>query len=139
VDAFVSAMALKENDIEKFQKLIELKLTSSEWERVDLFLGLLTVCNILYSTPEQRGIQHADKAQQAFSSDLVSTLHLGIPALETLHRSWSLRTNKPKYIPFAPALAKACDKVDEYYKATDSPAYILAMRMSSDPQHSSIY
>jgi hypothetical protein len=143
VDAFVYAMALKENDTEKRQKLIELKLTSSEWERIDLFLGLLTVYKIIlfivYLTPERRVIQHADKAQQEFSSDSVSTLHLGILALEALHKSWSLRANKPKDIPFAPARAKACAKGDEYYKTTDSPAYILAMCMLSDPYYSSVY
>jgi hypothetical protein len=62
----------------------------------------------------------------------VSTLHLGIPALEALHKAWSSRAERPKYAPFAPALAKACEKVDEYYeKTTDSPAYIMAMCMLS--------
>ena len=44
VNAFVYAMALEENDIEKHQKLIALRLTSNEWERVESFLGLLAVC-----------------------------------------------------------------------------------------------
>ena len=39
-------MALEENDTEKHQKLIELKLTASEWERVELFLRLLAVREI---------------------------------------------------------------------------------------------
>jgi hypothetical protein len=46
VDAFVYAMALEENDT---QTPIELKLTSNEWERVELFLGLLTVRNYLFT------------------------------------------------------------------------------------------
>ena len=56
-------------------------------------------------------------------------LHLGMPALEALHKAWSSRAERLKYAPFAPALVKACDKVDEYYeKTTDSPAYIMAVR-----------
>jgi hypothetical protein len=43
VNAFVYAMALDENDAMKHDKLIALKLTTSEWERVELFLGLLAV------------------------------------------------------------------------------------------------
>ena len=44
VNAFVYAMALDENDATKHDKLIALKLATNEWERVELFLGLLTVC-----------------------------------------------------------------------------------------------
>jgi len=62
----------------------------------------------------------------------VSTLHLGIPALEALHKAWSSRAERPKYALFSLALAKACEKVDQYYeKTTDSPAYIMAMCMLS--------
>lgn len=43
VNTLVYAMALEENDTDKHKKLIELKLTSGEWERVDLFVGLLAV------------------------------------------------------------------------------------------------
>jgi hypothetical protein len=67
-------------------------------------------------------------AQQAFSTDLGSTLHLAIPALETLHKAWSSRTERVKYSCFAPALKAAAEKLDEYYeKTTDSPAYIMSM------------
>src|ERR1700677_2669661 len=73
-------------------------------------------------------IQHADNAQQAFSSSKTSTLHLAIPALEALHKAWSSRATRPQYERFAPALDAACAKIDEYYeKTTDSPAYIMAM------------
>lgn len=76
--------------------------------------------------------QHADNAQQAFSSDQVSTLHLAIPALEALHRAWLSRAEGLKYNRFAPALKAAYTKIDEYYeKTTESPAYILAMSTSS--------
>ena len=78
-----------------------------------------------------RFYQHADNAQQAFSSDQVSTLHLAIPALEALHRAWLSRAEGLKYKRFAPALEAAYTKIDEYYeKTTKSPAYILAMSTS---------
>jgi hypothetical protein len=69
-------------------------------------------------------------AQQAFSSDAGTTLHLAIPALETLHWAWSSRAERLKYACFAPALTAAAKKLDEYYKkTTDSLAYIMAMCM----------
>src|SRR5450432_1977784 len=72
--------------------------------------------------------QHADNAQQAFSSEQVSTLHLAIPALEALHRAWSTQADRPKYERFVTALQAACTKIDEYYeKTTETPAYIMAM------------
>ena len=65
-----------------------------------------------------------------FSSDSVPTLHLGIPALEALHRAWSSRADCLEYEPFSPALHVACAKIDEYYgKTTESPAYIMSMSM----------
>ena len=75
--------------------------------------------------------QDANNAQQAFSSDQVSTLHLAIPALEALHKAWLSRSEGLKYNRFAPALKAAYTRIDEYYeKTTESPAYILAMSMS---------
>ena len=72
--------------------------------------------------------KYADVAQQAFSSDAGTTLHLAIPALETLHKAWSSRAGRSKYARFAPALNAAAQKIDEYYeKTTDSPAYVMAM------------
>jgi hypothetical protein len=133
VNAFVYAMALDKNDTTKHDRLIVLKLMTSEWECIELFLGLLVVCVFLFSfllSFNINVIQHADNAQQAFLSDQVSMLHLGIPALKALHKAWSSQVERPKYAPFSPALAKACEKVDEYYEKTmDSPAYILAMCM----------
>jgi hypothetical protein len=80
--------------------------------------------------------QHADNAQQAFSSDQISTLHLAIPALEALHRAWSTRADRPKYEPFATALHAACTKIDDYYeKTTESPAYIMAMSRTVYSSH----
>jgi hypothetical protein len=76
-------------------------------------------------------VQYTDVAQQAFSSKQGSTLHLAIPALETLHKAWSSRSEKPKYARFASALKAAANKIDEYYeKTTNSPAYIISMRLS---------
>src|SRR5262249_36385409 len=72
--------------------------------------------------------QHAENAQQVFSLEQESTLHLAIPALEALHRAWSSRAECPKYERFVPALNAACAKVDEYYdKTRHSAAFIMAM------------
>jgi len=70
-------------------------------------------------------------AQQAFSSKRGSTLHLALPALETLYRAWSLHAERPKYARFSQALEAAAAKVNEYYeKTTNTPAYIMAMGLS---------
>ena len=77
-------------------------------------------------------LQHADNAQQAFSSDSILTLHLAIPALEALHRAWSIQADRPNFLPFVPAPHAACVKIDSYYeKTTDSPAYIMSMSMNT--------
>jgi hypothetical protein len=79
-------------------------------------------------------LQHADNAQQAFSSDNVPTLHYAIPTLEALHRAWSSRADHSKFQPFASALHAASKKIDEYYeKMTESPAYIMSMSMKFLP------
>jgi hypothetical protein len=78
-------------------------------------------------------LQHADNAQQAFSSDNVSTLNHAIPALEALYNAWAsrVRVEHSKYTPFAAALNVACKTIDTYYeKTTDSPAYIMAMGLA---------
>jgi hypothetical protein len=55
-------------------------------------------------------------------------LHLGIPALEALHKAWSSQIERAKYAPFVSALEVACAKVDEYYeKITLIDAYVLVM------------
>ncbi|KAG6867415.1 hypothetical protein C0993_003076, partial [Termitomyces sp. T159_Od127] len=104
VDTFVEELRWEETDTLKRDKIRELKLTNEEWT------------------------QHADKAQQSFSSDQVPTLYLAIPALEALYRAWSSRINRQKYAPFASALEAACKKIDNYYgKTTNSPVYIMTM------------
>ena len=83
-------------------------------------------------------LQHGDNAQQSFSSDKATTLHLAIPALEALYKAWSSRAKRPKYDRFGPALHAACIKIDDYYeRTTESPAYILAMIL--DPREKLSY
>ncbi|KAG1787134.1 uncharacterized protein HD556DRAFT_1247235, partial [Suillus plorans] len=106
-------MGRQERSLKKRAKIDFLQLSAAEWTRVGQFTDLLS---------------YADVAQQAFSSDRGSTLHLAIPALETLHKSWSSRAERPKYTRFARALKAAATKLDEYYeRTTNSPAYIIAM------------
>jgi len=113
VDTFVYEMGRQEQDLSKRAKIDFLQLTSAEWTRVGQFTDLLS---------------YADVAQQAFSSEQGSTLHLAIPALETLHKSWSSRAERQKYIRFADPLKAAAKKLDEYYeKTTDTAAYVIAM------------
>ncbi|KAJ7233361.1 hypothetical protein C8J57DRAFT_1532482 [Mycena rebaudengoi] len=68
------------------------------------------------------------KAYNQISSDLRSTLHLAIPALEKLHAEWTSKGPKEKYFPFHEAIEAALSKVEEYYQKTgNSNSYILAM------------
>jgi hypothetical protein len=133
-------MGLEEKDLARRKKIDCLKLSSGEWERVDSFLGLLAVRRSVLYIPccthliVHLHAQHADHAQQEFSTDQVSTLHRAIPALEGLHKAWLSRAERPKYARFAPALRIACAKVDKYYQKTcDNVAYIIAMRSSCNP------
>jgi hypothetical protein len=48
VDAFVDELRWEEHDSEKQDKIRELKLMSEEWVRVNIFLGLLSVCLPFY-------------------------------------------------------------------------------------------
>ncbi|KAG2135075.1 hypothetical protein BD769DRAFT_1353026 [Suillus cothurnatus] len=73
-------------------------------------------------------LSYADVAQQAFSSEHSSTLHLAIMALKTLYKAWSSCAERSKYLRFATSLQAAATKVDRYYEKTmKSPAYILAI------------
>lgn len=72
--------------------------------------------------------QFAEDSQHKFSSDLKSTLHLALPALESLHAGWTKCAADPKYRNFSDPLAQALAKVDEYYqKTSNSNAYMFAM------------
>ncbi|KAJ7131124.1 ribonuclease H-like domain-containing protein, partial [Mycena epipterygia] len=112
VDKFVFEIAMDETG-EKRKKSTELQLTEEEWDRVNLFLDLLAF---------------AEHSQHQFSSDLKSTLHLALPALEALHAGWTQSAEDPKYSHFKDALEQASEKVDEYYqKTSNSNAYMFAM------------
>ncbi|KAL1939214.1 hypothetical protein VTO73DRAFT_10255 [Trametes versicolor] len=113
VDQFVYEIGSQERDRERRQKLLDLQLSADEWARVKTALSLLA---------------HADNAQQAFSSDQGPTLHLGLPALEALHKAWSSRATRSKYAHFESAIDKGLSKVAEYYdKTSSSDVYTLAM------------
>ena len=73
-------------------------------------------------------LQHADDAQQAFSSGSQPLLHNALPAIETLYTAWQSASTKPRYEPFVPALEAAMEKLDEYYTRTaESDAHVIAM------------
>lgn len=123
-------MAWDEPDRAKRAKLDALQLSKDEWDCVKLFLNLLvvisTICHIFCYTYTL--LQHADRAQRAFSSDEGPSLHSGLPALETLHKAWSSQGEKGKYSDFRGALNDAAAKIAEYYdKTATSDAFIFAM------------
>ena len=106
-------IGLKATGTEERRKIEELKLTFNEWERVTLFLQLLS---------------HADQRQQLFSSEVEPRLYAVLPALKGLHQAWSHRAEKQLYDPFAHALNIACDKISEYYDKTgNSDAYVVSI------------
>ena len=73
-------------------------------------------------------IQHADDAQQAFSSASVPTLHNALPTLEKLHAAWQKASDKRRYSCFIRALEAGMAKLDTYYKRlAESDAHIMAM------------
>ena len=73
-------------------------------------------------------IQHADDAQQAFSSASVPTLHNALPTLEKLHAAWQKASDKRRYSCFIRALEAGMAKLDTYYKrSAESDAHIMAM------------
>ncbi|KAL0565923.1 hypothetical protein V5O48_016097 [Marasmius crinis-equi] len=113
VDTFVYEIGLLETNTEKRRKIDALKLSDEEWERVQTFLNLLA---------------YANSAQHMFSSDTEPSLHVGLPALEGLHKAWSSRIERPKYIRFTEALQAGINKVSDYYNKTDiSDAYTMAI------------
>ncbi|KAJ7247540.1 hypothetical protein C8J57DRAFT_1522940 [Mycena rebaudengoi] len=95
---------------EKRTRLAALQLIEAEWKRVDLFLNLLA---------------YAEESQHTFSSDLNSTLHLALPALETLHADWTKCAADSLYSDFAAALEQVLGKVDEYYQKTSNSNALL--------------
>jgi hypothetical protein len=73
-------------------------------------------------------IQHADDAQQAFSSSSTPTLHNALPTLEKLHARWMKASLKPRYSHFVLALEAGMTKLNAYYqRSAESDAHIMAM------------
>lgn len=88
----------------------------------------LSLSYIFSSSLSDQVQQHADNAQQAFSSDTGPSLHLALPALEGLHKAWVSHLNNPKYASFHAGLTAATDKIQEYYeKSAECDAYIVGM------------
>lgn len=131
VDQFVADMARTEKDRSKRQKLDDLQLSSDEWDRVKRCLDLLAVrltsffiSAHMLNSPSQ----HADHAQQGFSSEEGPSLHLALPALEAIQHAWIKRASRSKYQEFTPALEAGCEKVKEYFEKTaDSEVYTFAL------------
>ncbi|THG97763.1 hypothetical protein EW026_g4310 [Hermanssonia centrifuga] len=116
VDDFVYEIAHEEKDKAKCSKLDNLTLAEDEWERADLFIQLLV---------------HTNERQQAFSSETQPCLQDAIPALEGLHKAWTVRVERPKYVPFADALQAATEKIADYYDKTgDTDAYVISMYLT---------
>jgi hypothetical protein len=133
VDEFILELGLKESNAEKRRKITALALHEEEWTRVRLFCNILQVhfvIIILYWNANDVGLklQHADEAQQAFSSSSTPTLQNALPALEKLYTAWERSTTKARYAPFIPALTAGMAKVNAYYERTAaSDAHIMAM------------
>ncbi|KAI9508249.1 hypothetical protein F5148DRAFT_1275841 [Russula earlei] len=105
--------ATKDHTNKSCQKIDDLQLSDDEWGNIRLFNDLLA---------------HANNAQQAFSSDQATTLHLALPALEALHKAWSKHAERAKYLKFVPALNAGLAKIEEYYDHTaECDAYTFAM------------
>ena len=114
----------------KRQKIDDLRLSDDECEHIGLFNDLLavkcTLQNLIFNFADI--VQHADNAQQAFSSDRATTLHLALPALEALHKAWSKCAERVKYLNFVTALNAGLVKIEEYYDHTaECDAYTFAM------------
>ncbi|KAF7372312.1 putative AC transposase [Mycena venus] len=103
VDEFVVDISYDGANAEERAKVKALKLTREEWKRVDKFTGFLA---------------YAEKAQQAFSSGTIPSLHNAIPALEVLHSAWSKKADIPSNSNYAPALNSVAEKINEYYQKT---------------------
>ncbi|KAG6838948.1 hypothetical protein C0991_007072, partial [Blastosporella zonata] len=66
--------------------------------------------------------------QQAFSTEQGPTLHLAIPALESLHAVWSKCREQECYKDLHVALDAGFQKISNYYdKTAESEVYTFAM------------
>jgi hypothetical protein len=125
----VYELGVRTDNLEARKKIDALRLSEDEWHCVGIFCALLSVrMFLLLFNRCSLETQHADKAQQAFSSEQTPTLFNAVPALETLHAAWTSRAKKFKYQAFMDALNAAAAKLNKYYKKTaESDAHILAM------------
>jgi hypothetical protein len=135
VDEFIYKLGCKETNAEKRRKLTSLALNEDEWMRVRLFCNILQVSiTASLSTSNTTNdtmwawLQHADIAQQAFSSASTPTLHNALPTLEKLHAAWEKASHKDRYSHFVPALNAGKAKLDTYYqRSAQSDVHIMAM------------
>jgi hypothetical protein len=135
VNEFIYELGRKETNAEKRRKLTSLALNEDEWTQVCLFCNILQVSvTASLSTSNTTNdtmwalLQHADVAQQAFSSASTPTLHNALPTLEKLHAAWEKASHKDRYSHFVPALDAGKAKLDTYYqRSAQSDAHIMAM------------
>ncbi|KAI6027141.1 hypothetical protein EDC04DRAFT_2605903 [Pisolithus marmoratus] len=74
--------------------------------------------------------KYAERAQHAFSTEQGPTLHSALPALEVLHKAWSICMASAKYHEFTSALDASLTKVSKCYEQTaTSNAHIMAMML----------
>jgi hypothetical protein len=103
VDEFIYELSYKENNLKKRHKIAVLTLNEGEWMRVHLFCNILQVSplfntfNLGTNNMAHTSLQHADDAQQSFSSASMLTLHNALPTLEKLHAAWDKAYGKPRY------------------------------------------
>ena len=138
IDEFVLELGLKESNSEKRRKLTSLALNEDEWARVRLFCHVLQVRTLSCAlTLLMHGfIQHANNAQQAFSSSSTPSLQNALPALERMHAAWEKASSKDRYSHFVPALNAGMAKLNQYYQRSAAlDAHIMAMGKCSSFSH----
>ena len=72
-------------------------------------------------------LQHADNAQDAFSTASRPTLHGTLLVLEKLYADWEKASKKPRYKQFVPALTAGLAKLKCYQHADISDAHLMAI------------
>ena len=106
INKFILELGVKETSSERCHKITSLTLNSEEWMWVHLFCNILQVRAATYvdSTVVMYGlIQHANDAQQAFSSSSTPALHNTLPALEKMHMAWKKASSKGHLFMFHPS------------------------------------
>ncbi|KAF7311751.1 putative AC transposase [Mycena indigotica] len=123
IPEFIELLTVQASTADERTKLRSLNLTESEWKRAIKFASLL---------------QHANNAQQSFSSGTIPTLHNAIPASEALHAAWTKRAGLDIFKLFRPALEAGAAKINEYYiKTAKSSAHVIALVL--DPHQKGRY